>query len=736
MSNTRPYEDEVLASPREHLRAAVSSLATDNPAAILEVLEACACEFSGIALSDFRDTFQDSYMLSESQALEASRGVVKGIADSPVHYSLALSALAKPELSTMDKRRTGSYYTDFRLANFVARRAAHKLSGKNCRIIDPACGSGILLVAAALVAKQSSRRSIKQWIAENVFAADASEFALRAARLALASIAADIHCISSMYANWHCHDSLLETPKGHLGGFDVVVGNPPWEKVKLTRHEFLKGNGATRHYGADYHEDVEDAAFVLQRQNCSDYASVLSSRFSSLGNGELDLYKPFIELFVKLAADNGLISVLVPAGLIRSKGTEELRHLLFDKCSDISTAVIENRARFFGIDSRFKFVSLLASKSKPHESSASGFLTVEHAAGTPEGVEVNGEARVEKSAIKRTRKDLTIPEVRSKTEWRLFERLSNAGIDWDDPEFGWKAEIVREVDMTRDRKRFHLVPQGDSLPLIEGRMVHQFRCGAKAYVSGTGRRAKWSPLPSGQSEIAPQFWISEKSLSESVRQRVNRKRVGFCDVTGQTNERSMLTSLIPDGVVCGNKVPTIEFPEDRSQRRLYLWLAITNSFVFDWLLRRLVTTSVNFFLLRGVPLPKLLASSNDAKQLASHAKKLMSLDSAGKAEPWACATLRAEIDALVLRAYGGEVGDLSLILDDFPLLDRGQPSIAGEERSTITRDYALLIARKLFGMELCGLDERVAQARLSGAVAYCPSEFAKFRCEANEVANV
>jgi hypothetical protein len=136
--------------------------------------------------------------------------------------------------------------------------------------------------------------------------------------------------------------------------------------------------------------------------------------------------------------------------------------------------------------------------------------------------------------------------------------------------------------------------------------------------------------------------------------RTDLVRVGFCDVAGQTNERSLMAALIPPGVVCGNKVPTILFPNDPREDRLLVWTAIANSFVFDWMLRRVLTTTVNYFLLQSVPLPRLAIEGLPWKKLASAARQLRKIDNAGNSRETyeRMAQLRAEIDAEVAVAYG------------------------------------------------------------------------------------
>ena len=216
-------------------------------------------------------------------------------------------------------------------------------------------------------------------------------------------------------------------------------------------------------------------------------------------------------------------------------------------------------------------------------------------------------------------------------------------------------------------------------------------------------------------------------LSAQAQDRVHRIRAGFCDITGQTNERSMMPTLVPRGVVCGNKVPTVEFPNDRSEDRILLWLSIVNSIPFDWMMRRVVTTTVNYFVLLSIKLPPLEITTLPAQRLIQIARRLALLDSNGATDfenAWEMARLRAEADILVANAYGCSEDDLLIMLNDFPLLDRGQSPLPGEARSTITRDLLLSTwARRKKSKEV-NEKQRVSEAMKRGSIAYLSSEFA------------
>ncbi|BBR19700.1 hypothetical protein WP3S18E05_11800 [Klebsiella sp. WP3-S18-ESBL-05] len=507
-------------------------------------------------------------------------------------------------------------------------------------------------------------------------------------------------------------------------GFDAVIGNPPWEKVKLSRHEFLKSSGTKRHYGAQIY-GLDEERFAQQRDEVANYSRRLLERYPDLGNGEPDLYIAFTDLFFEICKGQGVVAALLPGGLIRSQGTQAMRQKIFDASQSVSLSIIDNRARFFAIDTRFKFLAVALTKADSEKSKREP-ITLLHERGTPTGMETTGMATIGRAALAAVRGDLSLPEVRSVSEWRLFSKIGEAGVSWEEPGYGWTPKFCREVDMTKERPKFLGHDTPGALPLVEGRMVQSHRFGVKGHVSGTGRSALWEAYAIGCSRLAPQFWIRPSDMPRANQHRADVLRAGFCDIAGQTNERSLMASLIPAGVVCGNKVPTILFPEDPSEERLLVWVSIANSFVFDWMLRRVLTTTVNYFLLQSVPMPKLAKDGLPWKRLVNAARELRTLDSAGATRETYqhMAQLRGEIDAEVAVAYGLDLKDMELVLQDFPLLDRGQVGLPGEAKSTITRDSVLAAMAKRTGSLSTVWSQRAVDARALGAMAYVPSEIA------------
>lgn len=685
-----------------------------------QLLESASARLGSHDIVRYQAAFGRELIASTGDLDAAALALLSAIKLSGIDPALALSALSREGLSKSDQRKTGAYHTDFRLAMRLAQSVSEGLD-LTSKVIDPACGSGILLVAVTLHVCGSDRKATAQWLRNSVCATDLSEVALRGATLSLAALTDDLDAVVAMRRRWIVGDSLtLDAAAWEQmapGGFDAIVANPPWEKVRLTRHEFHQRAGGGSHYGAEL-ADLDRAAFATQLTEVRSYAELLSRRFPLLLRGEPDLYVAFLALYLNLLRPGGKASVLVPGGLIRSQGTSSMREALLEGTHRLEIAVFDNRARFFNIDTRFKF---LAVDFVQHlDGVVRDPVVLTHERGTDAGVERVGRVRIGRRALRAARPDLSIPEVSSPAAWALFQRLTMQGERMDDVRSGWYADICREVDMTLQRGRFTPTPGRGSVPVIEGRHIQQHRLGAKAYMSGSGRAAVWGPQPLGGATVVPQFYIDVADCPQRAQARIGRRRVGFCDIAGQTNERAMMASVINAGMVCGNKVPTVLFPNDPSEDRLFVWLAVVNSLTFDWMLRRILTTTINLFVLLSLPMPRIKPHGLPWRRLAKAARDLHELNVRPRADGTdrRMAELRVAIDVEVARAYGVTLDDLVLMSGDFPLLDRGQPALPGETRSTVTWDSVLAG----FAGQQSQWGERAVGARERGATAFVPAQ--------------
>ena len=719
----------MLSDAAEALEEAVKESGSEaTPDVRLRLLEGVAAEVGRYDLELFDRAMAGSYkhnVLSAESTTKLVAHLVQAVMDSPISPSLALAVLGDSELGQIERRRKGRYFTDSRLALNLTG-CIRERAKKAANILDPACGAGALLVAAALqVGSNTDRRTYL--VRRVLWGVDRDPRAVRAARAAISSLTCDIGAIAALRKHLFVADSLTVGQKWWRSqassGFDLVVGNPPWEKLKISKHEFLLSKGLQRHYGQDYNgQEFDEEVLKRERLAAIEYRDLALSELTYQGKGEADLYKLFIELGAKLVSKSGALAFLAPAGLIRNNGTRELREWMFQNF-DVDILILDNRERYFEIDSRFKFLQLLAIRRKGRKRS------IQFGSAPFEKEHSRWKAKTSLAELRRMQPGLTIPEVRTHSDWELFSRIRRAHSGFGNEESGWQPRFFREVDMTNDRQRFRDSANDSSdLSLIEGRMVHHHRVSAKRYIGGRGRRAEWkTQFPLG-APLKPQWQIAITDLRTEIEERVSRVRAGFCDITGQTNERTVLAALIPHGVVCGNKVPTVDFAPGVSPSA---WVGIANSFVFDWLARRCISTTINFFILLSLPIPAWNPENEDFLTIARWSQILWRLEREGGLEGrdwdlWDVACIRAGIEVSSARLYGISVADLDQMLRDFPQVDREQIPLPGEKESTISRD--LIVASGEGWASPSAMEkakERSLQARELGAIPFIPNQHAR-----------
>ena len=679
----------------------------------LAILEAVAAHHAGWSVSDYWTRFGIEHLKMFSTPGDWAPRLLREIAGSGIPVPLALAALAREDLTFGDQRKSGAYYTDFRLAQMLAAESVPQVTASGAWI-DPACGTGTLLVAAAL--ETPAGRARDQVIGSQLAGADLSANALRGALLAVASTTTDLDAVQGFHARLLHQDSLRSRSAWRVlapGGASLVIGNPPWERLRPSRHESVSGSGQKRHYGQSFEIDID---LTRERNELLRYLRSVTGGTSLQGRGEHDYYKLFLELGLSLTADEGMLALLLPAGLIRSQGTELLRREINEVSTELVVSVIENRARHFAIDTRFKFLAVVARLGQGTKQPISLRVADRSGALPSDAVRI---AREDLAAV---RPDLSLPEVRSDDEWRLYQRLHRIGQRIGDNDGPWRPKYMREVDMTSDRRSFRRIAGTDGIPLVEGRHVAQFRSRAKAYRSGEGRAAIWTAQDLGAGELKAQWFVSPSDLRPATRDRVARSRIGFCDITGQTNERTLLAARIPAEVACGNKVPTLLLPVGGAARE-DLFLALANSLPVDWMLRRVVTTTVNFFILDDLPLPAVSEDSPIGIELVDLARRLTGAEGDPDTSRQDVGRMRCRLDALVAYAWEISVDEMRLILRDFPLLDRGQPRLDGEPASTITADSVIAELSHLYDDVSQTATRRVEAATALGAVPYVPAEY-------------
>lgn len=423
------------------------------------------------------------------------------------------------------------------------------------------------------------------------------------------------------------------------GGFSLVLGNPPWETMSPDAKEFFaKYEPEISSLPPAAQQERIEALLVLDniRYDWERHARGLygvvrfikdSGRYKmfapgNLGKGDFNIYRMFVELSLTFVAPGGAAAQIVPENFYNGANASAIRAALFEKFTVTALFGFENTREvwFSGIDTRMKFALYAARRSGQ---------TTEF----PTSFSISSEVRLAAARTQPLRLPVALVHEFSPEAMAVMEFSNQLEINIARkmygcfPRLGDKVEglpdwhPLREVDMGNNNELFSTDPLG--LPLYQGSMVthHDYR--AKGYVSGHGRNVVWEPLAFGRPNktIQPQWRISPAEVPDKIKERIERYRIGFCDVGNSTNQRALMAALIPPQTVCGDKVPTIEFsPHDPAM--LMLWLAVANTLVMDFIVRMKVALKMSMSLLSTLPFPREVISGHPTARVCALAARL------------------------------------------------------------------------------------------------------------------
>jgi len=626
--------------------------------------------------------------------------------------------------SSSERRSKGIYFTSSALAEALVHPTLERVLARvdepeqlaGITILDPAVGCGAFLLAVVRIGAQllAQRRGFQgmtsaeiraQLAGQCVFGTDIDPVAVATTR-ALLRAEVNLPDWNPQQLDHHLHvaDSISAPlaswrewfPSAFPAGFSAVVTNPPWSKLRPLRHEFFEhmDKRVRLYQGTELGRYLEEHLADLvngpwQRYTATTVELSRTLRESSeyelnqSSSGDTDLYKYFVERSLALLADNGVAALLLPSGVLRAQGSAELRRLLRERGNVIQLVEYLNRNKLFDIHAMYRFCTVLFDKGTPGGIGKATFSKLNIGHDDTESVELNLNFLAAVGGP-----HLLVPEVRSAAErdilWRAFRRYPTAGQEGS----SWQFSFKRELDMTNDADAFISVTQAlqegyvaDTdgcwrapelgtalLPLYEGRMVHQYDPMAKVYLSGQGRGAAWKVPSIEERRIMPHYLVPKDYAVKRGWSGV--ERVGYCEISGHANERTLLASLLPPNCVCGNKVPILRLSNGGPEDEL-LWLALANSLVVDWIMRRFVSTTVNHFYWQNIPLPTRDVHSA-VQVLVIKAVRMLSKPVKQESDTlkWLGqrSLLRALIDAAILRMYGFGEAELKVILHDFPKL--------------------------------------------------------------------
>lgn len=534
----------------------------------------------------------------------------------------------------------------------------------------------------------------------------------------------------------------VDPATGWLGGFSCVVGNPPWERVKIQDKEFFAAHGRediveakTASLRADMinalvDEDPDLVDAYLHAQRTSDGVTHLlrdSRRYPLTGQGDVNTYSVFAETFRTIVAPNGAAGIITPTGLATDKTTAPFFADALEAKRLLAFYDFENEAKIFaGVDHRVRFaVTAMSGVDRIALQTRFAFLT-RHLADVPER---RFELAPDEVMVMNPNTG-TLPMFRTRTDADITLRIHRRHpvLVRDDAFDGnpWKLSFCRLFDMATDSNRFHqpekltdgefdgwAFRRGDGreyLPLYEAKLLGHFDHRFSTYRDATQAQLNVGalPRPTAQQHDDPRmeplarYWVARTAVEKQLAARWDRDwLLGWRDIARASDMRTFVPSVLPTTAV-GHKFP-LAFPAKPEHGPLLH--AVWSSMAFDYVARqKLSGTGMTYFIVKQLacpspdtfdqPAPWLPDSSlanwvvpyvrelsYTSHRLAPYAVEMGDTGPPFRWDPERRALLRADLDAALLHVYGLTRPEAEHVLDSFFVVRKYEERDHGEYRT-------------------------------------------------------
>lgn len=410
----------------------------------------------------------------------------------------------------------------------------------------------------------------------------------------------EVKRLADQYQFFHWHLAYPEVFGS--GGFDVMLGNPPWEHTELKEKEWFAERhpeianartGADRKHMIAALEKADPELFqsfcdaLRQREGGSHFLGD-SGRYPFCGRGRINLYAVFGEAMRTLINDTGRVGCILPSGIATDDTTKFFFQDLVDRKSLVSLFDFENKGIFPDVDSRMKFCLLTVGRGLKPTADRAEFVFFAHSVDelrepqkrfflSPADIELlNPNTRT--CPIFRCRHDAEL----TKAIYRRVPILIHENNTTND-HVAWNAKISRMLNGSDDSHLF-LDPSSykSELPVYESKFFYQFdhryatfsNSGIE-YVSSSKKNIQFF-------QITTQHYVIEKKLPEKFLKKISQYSIAYRVICRSTDERTVISTIIPKCALINsaNNIHAVK------GKKAALLISILNSFSVDFICRQ------------------------------------------------------------------------------------------------------------------------------------------------------
>lgn len=582
--------------------------------------------------------------------------------DVPTLYETLLGVESSNESTSTDvsttknyRNKLGSYYTPFSLANSVTTKTIdtffrlnfgiQKLSTSkriNDDVIkemysitysDFSCGGGNFLISVIdyfdtlflrFKYNNQTKSDLLKAIVLNISAFDVDCLALEIAKLNLllkikqpllypllkekfihanfllhSNLNNDVVQKINVFASGFIYHKELSVNKDKLNKYDIVLGNPPWEKIRFEEKKFYalyEKSISDNHFKSSRVEEINETEFsnlglaTFAKQFKSEIEETKSdlklNPFFNLSNkGELNTYALFTEAALRLRTERGVVGLVLKSAIVTSQVNQNLFKFLTKEKQTIAIYDFINRKKIFNIDSRERFCFLLIGKTNSDKFKVSMNLTTVEEIDQPTAeIEMSYESLLVLNPFTGM-----LPNFSNKMEADFLLRVSH-----DFPYFKniyKNVRFGRIVHLTSHAEFISKQNIQDTIPIYEGKFFNQFDAKYSGF-NGMDDALKYGNKSSSilldeskknEADYFPEsrFFINTEKWFQLSKNHNEKFMLAWRSLTSATNTRTCIATVLP--FIPASQ--SVQFLTTNQKDLLYL-AGLFNSVVFDFILKK------------------------------------------------------------------------------------------------------------------------------------------------------
>ncbi|MHC1715184.1 MAG: hypothetical protein AB9858_06325 [Acidaminococcaceae bacterium] len=397
--------------------------------------------------------------------------------------------------------------------------------------------------------------------------------------------------------------------------FDIVLGNPPWEKIRFEERKFFANicpeiaaisKKDKRHYAIENLQIQWPNVYEWAKEVTNDYNNMSSRTFqhpliTKTVVGELNTYALFTELAFELTKPYGVCALIVKSALVTSPVNRAFWNMLVTNCSVYSLYLFENKQKIFDIDLREKFcVITLLHHSEGDFKFAAGLLTAKDMA--------------EKERFYVQSNDLDIinpftsmvPNVANTADMQVLldahNRLPLFKDVYADCHFG------RLIHLTAHAEHIDTELTDSNLPIYEGKFIEQYDARFSTFASldvaqkysGKASAIKNADFGTGKPLPESRYFIKKDIWDKYKKQYPEKYSLCWRSLTSNTNARTTIAMILPTCPTC----QSIQMLQVEDAKNLLELLGLFNSIPFDYFVRlKMPGIDLTQSVIKQIPVP-------------------------------------------------------------------------------------------------------------------------------------